>query len=348
VQNEIANEISETLRLKLNSDEQKRVTRHYTDNVEAYQLYLKGRFESNKFTAEGMAKGIEYFNQAIALDPTYALAYAGLSALYSEQAHMWIPPKQGYAKAKLAAERAIALDDTLAEAHNAMGLVKLFYDWDFPAAEKEFKLAIALNPNFSDAHFAYSCYFKALRRYPEEIAEAGRGQELDPLAAFTNMELGEAFYHSRRYDEAIEQIRKTLELDPHFFVAYHVRARAYEQKKMYAEAIADCQEWAKILPDDPLALATLAHVYGTMGKRRDAEDIIKKLQEISKQRYFSPYWTAVAYAGLGDNDKAFQYFEKAFDDRYFIMIWINSDPRLDNLRADPRFADLVRRVGLVQ
>ena len=347
VQNEIANEISETLRLKLNSDEQKRVTNHSTDNVEAYQLYLKGQFEANKFTPEGLGKGIEYFNQAIAIDPTYALAYAGLSDLYIAQAHVFVPPKEGYAKAKWAAEKAAQLDDTLAEAHEALGSVKLYSDWDFPAAEREFKRAIELNPNYSLAHSNLSCKFKALRRYPEEIAEARRGQELDPLSAFANMELGEAFYHARRYDEAIEQIKKTLELDPQFFVTYHVGARAYEQKKMYAEAIAACQEWLKIFHDDPIALASLAHVYATMGKRREAEDIIRKLLEISKQRYFSPYWIAVAYAGLGDNDQAFQYFEKAFEDRYFLMIWINSDPRFDNLRSDPRFADLVRRVGLL-
>lgn len=346
VQNEIANEISETLRLKLNSDEQNRVTKHSTDNVEAYQLYLRGRFESNKVTPEGMLKGVQYFNQAIAADPTYALAYAGLAKLYGLQTHIWVLPKEGYAKAKWAAEKAVQLDNTLPEAHEALGAVKLYYDWDFPAAEKEFKRAIELNPNSSDAHSTYSGYFKALRRHPEEIAEAKRGQELDPLSAFSNMELGEAFYEARRYDEAIEQIRRTLELDPHFFIAYHVRARAYEQKKMYAEAIADCQEWARIFHDDPIALASLAHVYATMGKRREAEDILNKLVEISKQRYFSPYWIAVVYAGLGDNDKAFQYFEQAFEDRYFIMIWINSDPRLDNLRSDPRFAELVRRIGL--
>jgi serine/threonine-protein kinase len=348
VQNEIANEISETLRLKLNSNEQKRVTNHSTDNVEAYKLYLKGQFEANKFTPEGLGKGIEYFNQAIAIDPTYALAYAGLSDLYIAQAHVFVPPKEGYAKAKWGAEKAAQLDDTLAEAHEALGSVKLYSDWDFPAAEREFKRAIELNPNYALAHSNYSCYFKALRRYPEEIAEARRGQDLDPLSAFANMELGEAFYQARRYDEAIEQIRKTVALDPHFFVSYHVGARAYEQKKMYPEAIADCQEWMKIFPDDPNALATLGHVYATMGKGREAEEIINKLQEISKQRYFSPYWIAVAYAGLGDNDQAFHYFEKAFEDRYFLMIWMNSDPRFDNLRSDPRFADLVRRVGLMQ
>lgn len=346
VQNEIANEISETLRLKLSSEEQKRVTRHSTDNVEAYKLYLKGQFEANKFTPEGLGKGIEYFNQAIAIDPGYALAYAGLSDLYIEQAHVFVPPKEGYAKAKWTAEKAAQLDDTLAEAHEALGAVKLYSDWDFPAAEREFKRAIELNPNYSLAHSNYSCKFKALRMYPEEIAEARRGQELDPLSAFANMELAEAFYHARRYDEAIEQIKKTLELDSHFFVTYHVRARTYEQKKMYPDAVANCQEWLKIVNDDPAALASLAHVYATMGKRREAEDMIGKLLEMSKQRYFSPYWIAVAYAGLGDNDQAFHYFEKAFEDRYFLMIWMNSDPRFDNLRSDPRFADLVRRVGL--
>jgi eukaryotic-like serine/threonine-protein kinase len=347
-QNEIATEISEKLRLPLSGEDQKRVTKHYTDNVEAYQLYLKGNFEANKFTPEALEKGITYFNQAIAIDPTYALAYAGLSDLYISQAHVFVPPREGYAKAKWAAEKAAQLDDALAEAHQALGSVKLYSDWDFPAAEKEFRRAIELNPNYSEAHSNLSCKFKALRRYPEEIAEARRGQELDPLSAFANMELGEAFYQARRYDEAIEQIRKTVDLDPYFFVSYHVRARAYEQKKMYAEAIADCQEWMKIFPDDPNALATLAHVYATMGRRREAEETINKLQEISKQRYFSPYWIAVAYAGLGDNDQAFHYFEKAFEDRYFLMIWMNSDPRFDNIRSDPRFVDLVQRMRLAQ
>lgn len=348
VQNEIANEISETLRLKLSSDEQKRVTKHSTDNVEAYKLYLKGKFEANKFTPESLQKGIEYYNQAIAIDPGYASAYAGLSDLYIAQAHVFVPPKEGYAKAKWTAEKAAQLDDTLGEAHQALGSVKLYSDWDFPAAEREFKRAIELNPNDSLAHSNLSCKFKALRRYPEEIAEARRGQELDPLSAFANMELGEAFYQARRYDEAIEQIRKTVELDAYFFVSYHVRARAYEQKKMYAEAIADCQEWMKIFPDDPNALATLGHVYATMGRRREAEEIVRKLLEMSKQRYFSPYWIAVAYAGLGDNDHAFQYFEAAFEDRYFLVIWMNSDPRFDNLRSDPRFTALVQRAGLLQ
>jgi eukaryotic-like serine/threonine-protein kinase len=346
VQNEIASEISEKLRLKLSSDQQKRVTKHSTDNVEAYQSYLKGKFEANKFTPESLQKGIEYFNHAIALDPNYALAYAGLSDLYIAQAHVFVPPKEGYAKAKSNGEKAAQLDDSLAEAHEALGSVKLYSDWDFPAAEKEYKRAIELNPNYSQVHTNLSGYYKALRQYGEEIAEARRGQELDPLSAFTNMELGEAFYQSRRYDESIEQIKKALELDSHFFVSYHVRARAYEQKKMYAESVADCEEWLKIFPDDPQALASLSHVYATMGKRREAQDIIAKLLVFSKQRYFSPYWIAVAYAGLGDNDQAFRYFEKALEDRYFLMIWINSDPRLDNLRSDQRFSDLVRRIGL--
>jgi len=346
VQNEIANEISETLRLKLNSEVQKRVTKHSTDSVEAYQSYLKGQFEIHKFTPESLQKGIQYFNHAIDLDPNYALAYAGLADLYIAQAHVFVPPREGYAKAKFNAEKAAQLDSTLAEAHEVLGSVKLYSDWDFPAAEREFKQAIGLNPNASQVHTNFSCYYKALKRYPEEIAEARHGQELDPLSAFANMELGEAFYQSRRYDESIEQIKKALELDPQFFVSYHVRARAYEQKKMYAESVADCQEWLKIFPDDPSALATLAHVYATMGKRREAEGIIGKLLVFSKQRYFSPYWIAVAYAGTGDNDQAFRYLEKALEDRYFLMIWINSDPRLDNLRPDQRFADLVRRIGV--
>jgi DNA-binding winged helix-turn-helix (wHTH) protein/tetratricopeptide (TPR) repeat protein len=346
LQDSISEKVLAALKLRLGGEEQERFRKHYTDNVEAYQLYLKGEFNLNKFTPEGMATGIADFNRAIEIDPKYALAYAGLAGLYATQAHVWIPPKEGYTKAKIAAERAVEIDDSLAEAHEAAGLVKLFYDWDFAGAEREFKRAIELNPSCADAHSDYSCYFKALNRYPEEIAEAKRGQEVNPLSAFSNMELGEAYYMARRYDEAIEQIRKTLELDPYFFIAYHVRARAYEQKKMYAEAIADCREWLKVFHDDPLALATLGHIYATMGRRREAEDTLTRLHEISKQQYVSPYWVAVIHAGLGEKDQAFEYLEKAFADRYFLMIWLNSDPRFDNLRSEPRFVDLVQRIGL--
>jgi eukaryotic-like serine/threonine-protein kinase len=347
LQNEIAGEISETLRVKLTSEDQKRVNKRQTNNVEAYQLYLKGKHETGKFSPDAIQKAIDYFNQAIAADPSYAAPYAGLSDIHSLMGHIVVPPREIYPRAKAEAEKALALDESSPEAHNAMGAVGLFYDWNFPAAEREFKRAIELNPNYAESYSQYSGYFKVMRDYSQEIAQARRGQELDPLSAFANMELGEAFYHARRYDEAINQITKTLDLDPNLVgFAYHVRARAYAQKKMYREAIADCQRWASAFHDDPQALASLGHVYASMGNRREAQQMLDKLQEISKQRYFSTYWIAVVYAGLGDNDRALQYLEKAFAERYFLMVWINSDPRFDSLRSDARFSDLVKRIGL--
>lgn len=349
VQNEIAREISGNLRLKLSGEERPQLARRSPENSEAYQLYLKGRFEANKFAPEAFPKAIEYYNQAIAIDQGYALAYAGLAEIYSAEANFGVPPKEAYPKAKLAADKALTLDEGLPEAHRAVGQIKLFYDWDFPAAEREFKRAFELNPNYAEAYSAYSAYLKSMRRHDEEIVQAKRGQSLDPLSAFTNMELGEAYYMARRYDESIDQITRTLQIDPHLVgFAYHVRARAYEQKKMYAEAVADCQQWLKPFPDDEIALGTLGHIYGSTGNRREAESILARLQAMAKQRYFSSYWIAMVYAGLGDKDKTFEYLDKALAERYFLLIWINADPRLDNLRSDPRFARLVGLIGLPQ
>jgi len=186
-----------------------------------------------------------------------------------------------------------------------------------------------------------------MRDYSQEIAQAKRGQELDPLSSFANMELGETFYQARQYDQAINQITKTFEMDPHLVgFAYHVRARAYEQKKMYAEALEDSQRWAEAFHDDPQAISSLGRLYARMGNRAEAQKMLDKLQEISKRRYFSTYWTALVYVGLGDKEQALRNLEKAFEDRYFLMIWINSDPLFDSLRSDQRFADLVRHVGL--
>jgi serine/threonine-protein kinase len=349
VQNEIANEISETLRLKLSSEEQKRVTKHSTESVEAYQLYLKGLYEANKFSPEGTQKALEYYNQAIAADPSYALPYAGLAEMHSLMGAIMVPPHEIYPRAKSEAQKALALDETSAEAHCAMAEVELFYNWDFAAAEKQFLRAIELNPNYVESISGYSGYLKVRRDYTQEIAQARRGRDLDPLSAFANMELGEAYYHARQYDQAINQITKTFEMDPHLVgFAYHVRARAYEQKKMYAEALADSQKWVDAFHDDPQAVSSLGRIYARMGSKAEAQKMLDKLQEISRHRYVSTYWTALVYVGLGDKDQAFRDLEKAIDDRYFLMIWINSDPLFDSLRADPRFANLAKRIGLPQ
>jgi eukaryotic-like serine/threonine-protein kinase len=347
VQNEIAKEISDTLRLKLNNEEQQRVAKRATNNGEAYQLYLKGRYAANTFSPDQIPNAIAYYNQAIAADPSYALPYAGLSEIHALMGHIVLPPNEIYPKAKLEAQKALELDDSLPEAHSAMATGELFYDWNFAAAEKEFRRAIELNPNYAVGYSALSGYTKVKRDYQEEIAQAKRGRELDPLSPFANMELGEAYYHARQYDQAINQITQTFQMDPHLVgFAYHVRARAYEQKKMYGEALADSQAWAAAFPDDPQALASIGRIYGRMGNRAEAQKMLDKLQEMSKRRYVSSYWIATVYLGLGDKDQALNYLEKAYQERYFLMIWINGDPLFDSLRADSRFNDLLKRIGL--
>jgi eukaryotic-like serine/threonine-protein kinase len=346
VQNEIAKEISETLQRKLTPDEQKRVTKRETESVEAYQFYLKGQYEARRFSRDTLQKAIEYFNRAIAADPSYAAPHAGLASIYGFMGHLVLSPHQTYPRAKAEAEKALALDESSAAAHSAMSMVYFFYDWNFPAAEREMKRTLALNPNYAEAYAGYSGYFKAMGNHPEEVAQAMKARDLDPLSPLANMELGEAFYMARQYDQAINQITRTFEIDPNLVgFAYYVRARSYVQKKMYTEAIADCQRWSEAFHDGQ-SIAALGWIYGKMGNRPAAEKMLTQLEELSKRRFSSAYWQALIYVGLNDKDQAFQYLEKAFEEKYFLMIWIKADPLFDSIRTDARFADLTKRIGL--
>ena len=254
VQEEIAKQISERLRLKLTGEEQKRLTRHHTENAEAYQLYLKGRYYWNKRTAESLNKGVEYFQQAIDKDPNYALAYAGLTDSYSllGSSTGGLSPKETFSKAKAAAVKALEIDDTLAEAHAALALVHLRYDWDWSATEREIKRAIALNPNYATTYHWYADYLVVMGRLDEAIAQIKRAQELDPLSLIINTVVGLRLYHARQYDQAIEQCQKTLEMDPNFAQAHFALGEAYEQKAKYEEAIAALQKATTSFPHQPV------------------------------------------------------------------------------------------------
>ena len=242
-------------------------------------------------------------------------------------------------------ERALELDDTLAEAHNAKATVSLFYDWDWAAAERELKRSRELNLNGAEASLIYPAYFKTLGRFDESIAEAKRAQEIDPLSPFATSELADAYYFSRQYDEAIKQGARALEIDPRFRLAYHVRGRALAQKGMYREAIAELQKWAEN-NRDPQAIGSLGQVYGMSGQRDKALEALAELERISKERYVPSYWKAIVYVGLNDKEQALYWMEKAYEERYFLLIWIGGDPRFDPLRSDPRFTDLLRRMNL--
>jgi serine/threonine protein kinase/tetratricopeptide (TPR) repeat protein len=345
-QREIAREIVEKLKLKV-SGEEKGFAKHYTESSEAYQLYLKGRFYWNKRTGESIKKSIEYFNQAIDKDPSFALAYAGLADSYVVPANR-LPPREKMPKAKAAAMRALELDETLAEAHTSLARVLAVYDWDWAGAEKEFKRAIELNPRYAVAHQWYGGYFEAMGRHNESIAERRRAQELDPLSLMSNFELGVAFYFARNYDQAIEQSQKTLELDPNFPLVHAHLPAAYEQKGMYDKAIAGFQKGITLRGGTAwsFSMSGLGHVYAVSGKKAEARAVLDELKQMSRQEYVPADGIALVYAGLGEKDQAFTWLEKAYEEHAFRMAWLKVEPQWDSLRSDPRFADLVRRVGL--
>jgi serine/threonine protein kinase/Tfp pilus assembly protein PilF len=346
LQSEIARNIVNKLKLKIPGGE-KGLDKHYTENNEAYQLYLKGRFYWNKRTGDSLKKSIEYFNQAIEKDPSFALAYAGLADCYLVPANP-LPPREKMPKAKAAAMRALDLDETLAEAHTSLARVAHVYTWDWPGAEEEFKRALELKPGYATAHQWYGGYLETMGRYDEAIAERKLAQELDPFSPVINFEAGLAFYFARNYDEAIEQYQKTLELDPNFPPPHAWLPAAYEQKGMYDKAIA---EFKDLIPQKDtiwlMAFATVGHIYAVSGKKDEAQAVLNQLKERSAQEYVPAYGIALVYAGLGEKDQAFAWLEKAYEERAFaIPQGLTRDPRWDNLRSDPRFAELVKRIGL--
>jgi serine/threonine-protein kinase len=344
-QREIAREIIDKLRVKV-SGEEPVLDKHYTESNEAYQLYLRGRFYWNKRTGEAVKKAIEYFNQAIERDPRFALAYAGLADCYVVPANP-LPPREKMPRARAAAMRALEIDETLAEAHTSLARVLTVYDWNWTGGEKEFKRAIELNPRYAVAHEWYGTYFEMMGRRDASIAERKRAQELDPLSLIINFELGTAYYYARDYDHAIEQFQKTLELDPNFPPVQGFLAGSYEQRGKYAEAIS-ISDNEIVRGDTELSSsrAGLGHIYAVSGKKGEARAVLDELKQISQTQYVPADRIALIYAGLGENDEAFAWLEKAYEEHAFHMGWLKVEPRWDSLRSDPRFQELVRKVGL--
>ena len=345
VQDEITKRISETLLLRLSGEQQQRLTKRYSDNVEAYQDYLKGRFYSAKSTESGLKKSIEYFNQAIEKDPNYALAWAGLANGYWEDSDIHVSPHDVMPKAKQAALKALAIDDTLAEAHCALAIELTAYDWDWATADKEFKRAIELNPDYPTAHAQYGWYLSLMGRPEESIAELKRATELDPLSTTSNGILGLAYGWARRNDEAVAQLQKTLELDPESWLTLTYLGWVHIGQGKFSEAITVLQR-AKQIDDNQYVLGALGESYALSGNRTEALSAITQLKERSKERYVSPHCIAMIYAGLGDKDQAFEWLNKAFEARSEHLTWLKVDARMNTLRGDPRFAELMRRVGL--
>ncbi len=345
LQGDLAKDMTSMLRMRLTGEDEKRMTKSYTANPEAYQDYLKGRFWWNKRSKEGFNKAIDYFQQAIARDPKYAPAYAGLADGYGGLANSgFVSPKEAFPKAKEAAQKALELDDTLAEVHSSLAYVKSFYDWDWSGGEKEFQRAIELNPNYSTAHEMYGVALWRAGRLEEAIAEEEKAVELDPVSIVNNAGLGTAFYYSRQYDQAIEQDRKTLELDPNYASGRQWLGNAYVQKSMYKEGIGELEKASSASPTAPIPLSWLGYAYALAGRRADAQKVLKQLSELAKQEYVPAVDRARVYAGLGEKDKAFEWLENGLEDRSTGNIRVEMP--WDPLRSDPRFADLLRRMNL--
>ena len=347
LEEEISQEISEKLRLRLSGEEKQRLVKRYTDNTEAYHLYLKGRYFTGKRTTEWIKKGIEHFQQAIDLDPNYALAHAGMADAYAFLAASsgGFPPRETYPMAEAAALKALEIDDTLGEAHTSLGFFRLLYDWNFTASEREFKRAIELTPGYANAHDGYGFYLKAMGQFEEAIRECRQAQQLDPLSLFTTLSLGWAYYFARQYDRAIEQGRKTLEMDPRFAFAHFHVGMASTQKEKYEEAIAALSQ-AFTLSDSLAFKAHLAYAYAKAGQHAEARQVSAELRELARQRYVAAYYFAIIHLGLGEMDEAFTWLERAYEERSGFLAFLKVEPMLDGLRADARFADLLRRVGL--
>ncbi len=345
LQEDLAEDISDKLRLRLSGEEKNRLTKHYTENPEAYQLYLKGRYHLLKFTPEEMRKGLECINQALAIDPRYALAYDGLAFYYSAAVDWTLSPTEAMPKAKEAARKALEIDDDLAEAHSDMAWIHYYYDWDWAAAESESRRAIELKPNNSVAHDTYAEFLVPMGRTDEGIAENKKAIDLDPLSLHTNAALGVGLYYAHRYAQAIVQLRKTIDLDPTYWWAHSYLGRAYAQQGQFPEAIAEFQEALRSARGITEPKAFLGRVYAVSGKRAEARKVLDELNEVSKQIYVSPYNIALIYAGLGEKDQALAWLERAFAERSTWMPYLKVDPGLDSLRSEPRFQDLLRRMN---
>ncbi len=349
-QREIATEITNKLQLKLSGADTSGLTKRYTNNDEAYQLYLKGRYHFAKRTKADILKAVEYFQQALQRDPNYALAYAGLADCYNGMtAYPYLSPKEAVPQAKAAAKRALEIDPTLAEAHTALANSLACFDWNWEEAEREFKRAIELNPNDSGTHWRYGMfYLMVLGRSEESIAEGKLAVELEPLNLNNGANLSGLYFHARQNDKAYDEAKQVFDLDPNFIVGRWALSQASIMKGMYTEAITLNEQSLQKDPTNQVFLRFAGLAYAKAGRRQDAEQIISRYRAIAKGQYVMSYHIAVIYAALGEKDKAFAELEKGFEERDYLLPRIKVEPFLDPLRDDPRYQDLILRIGLPQ
>ncbi len=347
VQDDISNEIAEKLRLQLTGAERRQLTKRHTEDTEAYGLYLKGRHHWNQWTEEGFYKAIKYFQQAIEKDRSYALAYTGVADSYVLLGwNSYLPSEDAFPKGKLAAMTALRLDPDLAEAHTSWAALLWLHDWQWEEAQTEFQRSLDLAPTYPTANHWYAEYVMTMGRHADAITKIKNGQELDPLSLIINVAVGWSLYFARRYDEAIEQLRRTVELDRNYPLTYWILGLLLRKMGNYEFAIAEGEKSVTLSGGSPLMRAALAHTLGAAGRTKEALQVLNELTMLSKQRYVAPYFFAGIHIGLGENDRAIEYLEKSYEEHSHWLIYLHMDPGMDQLRDDPRFQNLLRRVGL--
>jgi len=348
VQAEVARQISEKLRLRLTPEEKKRLAKQPTHNREAYQLFLKAQYFANKWTPEGLRQGMAYARQAIEADPGYAAAYAWIAFTYGNLATFGtLPPSEAAPKAKAAALRALEIDESLADAHTALGALQAYYEWDLRGAERSLKRALELDPNYAWAHYYYGYWLLITGGHDEALAEMHRSVELDPLSVNFSNSLGYLFYLLRDYDRALEQYQKTLELDPKFILAHLGLGRVYSEKGMHEEGIRESEEAVRLSGGAPYSKASLGLSLAKAGQLDEAHKILEELKRQPKQENIADHLVPALHATLGEKDEAFAILERAYEKHNVWLVYL-STPSFDSLRDDPRFADLCRRIGLPQ
>jgi TolB-like protein/Tfp pilus assembly protein PilF len=346
-QREIAAAIAQKLQLNLIGSDTKGITKRYTDNNDAYQLFLKGRFHFARRTKDDVLKSIDYYQQAIKLDPNFALAYARIAEAYNQMpAYPYLSPNEAYPRAKAAAKRALEIDPTLADAHSALANALLVYDWNWVEAESEFRRALELDPTNALTHFRYGLSLTGVGMFEEGITEVKRALELEPLELSMNANLAWAYFTAGQFDNALDQAKKTYDLDQNFVVGRWNLSQAYIGKGMYAEAIALNEQSLQANPTSQFALRDAGYAYARSGRRKEANELIDRLKEIAKTQYVMSCRIASIHGALGEKDKAFAELEKAFAERDWDLYRLKADPFMDPLRDDPRFKELLRRTGL--
>jgi len=349
MQEMISKDIAKKLRPKLSGEQKAYIAKPQTQNAEAYALYLKGRFYWKKRTEEGLREGLAYFERAREKDPNYALAYARLADSYN-MLGIWqfVAPQEVAPKAKAAASKALELDPLLPEAHASLGMVKTLYEWDWAGGEDEIKEALRLNPSYETAYRWYATMLDGTERHEEVIASSRHALELDPTSLINSSSLGFELYMVRKYDDAVAQLQRTLAMDPNYFPTHHWLSMTYIQKSMPNDAFQEARKAADLSNESTLSMSDLARSYAVSDNAKEARRILQTLQAASKSRYISSFEIATIFASLNESDHAFDSLQKAYENRDYNLFRLRADPRLESLHKDPRYADLLRRIGLPQ